>query len=48
VLEEIDGMKEQVFVLKDLFNKQGQEKFSFYKNLIMQNEKSVKDMLNKH
>jgi hypothetical protein len=47
VLEEVDGMKEQLFVLKDLFSKQGQEKFSFYKNLILQNEKSVKDMLNK-
>ncbi len=48
VLEEVDGMKEQLFVLKDLFNQQGQEKFSFYKNLILQNENSVKDMLNRH
>jgi len=48
VLEEVDGMKEQLFVLKDLFNQQGQIKFSFYKNLILQNENSVKDMLNRH
>jgi hypothetical protein len=48
VAEEVEGMKEKLFIIKDLFNKEGQEKFSFYKNFIMQNENSVKNILDKH
>jgi hypothetical protein len=47
VAEEVDGMKEKLFIIRDLFNKEGQEKFSFYKNFIMQNENSIKNIINK-
>jgi DNA-binding protein Fis len=47
ITEEVDGLKENLFVLKDLFNKESQEKFSFYKNFIMQNEKPLKDIITK-
>lgn len=47
VLEEVDGLKENLFILKDLFNKEGQEKFLFYKNFLMQNEKSLKNIFDK-
>ncbi|MEI9942925.1 MAG: hypothetical protein WDN26_01770 [Chitinophagaceae bacterium] len=33
VVEEINGLKERLSVIKDLFGKEGQEKFTFYKNL---------------
>jgi hypothetical protein len=47
VAEEIDGLKDKMFILQALFNKEGREKFSFYKNFLMQNEKSVKSIINK-
>jgi hypothetical protein len=47
VLEGVDGLKEKMFILKDILNKEGQEKFSFYKNFLMQNENSVKNIINK-
>lgn len=47
VLEEVGGLKDKLSILKDLFNKDGQEKFSFYKNFVMQNENSSKDTGNK-
>jgi hypothetical protein len=47
VVEEVDGLKEKLFILKDLFSKEGQEKFSFYKNFLMQNEKPLKDIFDK-
>jgi hypothetical protein len=46
VIEEVDGLKDKLFILKDLFNKEGKDKFSFYKNFIMQNENSFKDIIN--
>lgn len=46
VTEEVNGLKEKLFVIKDLFNKEGQEKFNFYKNFLMQNEKSFKTTVN--
>jgi hypothetical protein len=48
VAEEVDGIKEKLFIIKDLFSKEGQEKFSYYKNFIMQNENSVKNIIDKH
>ncbi len=48
VTEEVDGIVEKLFILKDLFSKEGQEKFSYYKNFIMQNENSVKNIIIKH
>jgi hypothetical protein len=48
VAEEVDGMKEKLFIIKDLFSKESQEKFSFYKNFIMQNENVVKSLFDKH
>lgn len=48
VAEEVDGMKDKLFIIKDLFNKEGQEKFSYYKNFIMQNENSIKNIIDKH
>ncbi|MBL7743893.1 MAG: hypothetical protein JNN00_10510 [Chitinophagaceae bacterium] len=47
IAEEIDGLKEKLFVLQELFNKEGREKFNFYKNFLMLNEKPVKDIINK-
>lgn len=44
VMEEVDGLKEKLFIIKDLFDKGGQEKFSFFKNFLMQNEKPVKNI----
>jgi len=48
VAEEVDAMKDKLFIIKDLLSKEGQDKFSFYKNFIMQNENSVKSIINKH
>jgi hypothetical protein len=47
VSEEVDGLKDKMFFLKDIFNKDSQDKFSFYKNFLMQNENSFKGILNK-
>jgi hypothetical protein len=47
IAEEVDELKEKLFVLKDLFNKEDQEKFSFYKNFILENENSFKNIFTK-
>ncbi len=47
VVEEINGLKERLSVIKDLFGKEGQEKFTFYKNFILQDEKAYNDIINK-
>ena len=47
VLEEVNGLKDKMSVLKDLFGKEDQDKFSFYKNFLMQNENTFKDIIDK-
>ena len=47
VLEEVNGLKDKMSLLKDLFDKEGQDKFSFYKNFVMQNEDLFKTIINK-
>jgi len=47
IAQEVDGLKENLFMLRSLFSKEDQEKFSFYKNFILQNENTVKDLFDK-
>jgi len=47
IAQEVDGLKENLFMLRNLFSKEDQEKFSFYKNFILQNENTVKDLFDK-
>ncbi|HLG38985.1 MAG TPA: hypothetical protein VI461_04915 [Chitinophagaceae bacterium] len=47
VLEEVNGLKDKMSVLKDLFDKDGNDKFSFYKNFVMQDENLFKDIIDK-
>lgn len=47
VLEQINNLKENISVIKNLFGKEGQEKFSFYKTFILQDENTFSDIINK-
>jgi len=47
VAQEVDALKENLFMMRNLFSKEEQEKFSFYKNFILQNENTIKDLFDK-
>ena len=47
VAQEVDALKENLFMMRNLFSKEEQEKFSFYKNFILQNENTFKGLFDK-
>jgi len=48
ITEQVEDIKKNLSTLQQLFSKEDQDKFNFYKNFILQNENTVKDILNKH